>query len=111
MRVARGLMLAAVLCAALGAGGANAGSKSTKGNWYNVYNLVSDGPSVTAPLADASLVNGWGLSASPTSPWWTSNNGSNTSTLYSGGGSKSALTVSVPGGPTGAFGHRGCVAI
>ena len=101
MRLARGLMLAAVVCAALGAGGANAGGKSTKGNWYNVYNLVSDGPTVTAPLADPSLVNGWGLSAGPTSPWWTSNNGSNTSTLYSGVGSKSALTVSVPGGPTG----------
>src|SRR5262249_55232523 len=52
-------------------------------------------------LADASLVNGWGLSASATSPWWTANNKSNTSTLYSGLGSKNALTVAVPGGPTG----------
>ena len=56
---------------------------------------------VKAPLADASLVNGWGLSAGPTTPWWTSNNRTNTSTLYSGAGVKSALTVSVPGGPTG----------
>ena len=58
-------------------------------------------PAVKAPLADASLVNGWGLSAGPTTPWWTSNNKTNTSTLYSGAGVKSALTVSVPGGPTG----------
>jgi uncharacterized protein (TIGR03118 family) len=68
---------------------------------YNMYPLVSDGPAVTAPLTDASLVNGWGLAASATSPWWTSNNKTNTSTLYSGLGSKSALTVTVAGGPTG----------
>ena len=68
---------------------------------YNLYPLVSDGSAVPAPLADPSLVNGWGLVAGPTTPWWTSNNKTNTSTLYNGGGSKSALTVTVPGGPTG----------
>jgi uncharacterized protein (TIGR03118 family) len=68
---------------------------------YNLYPLVSDGSAVTAPLSDSSLVNGWGLSASATSPWWTSNNSSNSSTLYTGLGSKNALTVTVPGGPTG----------
>jgi uncharacterized protein (TIGR03118 family) len=68
---------------------------------YNVYPLVSDGPQVPAPLVDSSLVNGWGLSATTTSPWWVSNNKTNSSTLYSGVGTKSALTVTVPGGPTG----------
>src|SRR5262249_48073241 len=68
---------------------------------YNVYPLVSDSGGATAPLADSSLVNGWGLSATATSPWWVSNNKTNTSTLYSGVGSKTALTVTVPGGPTG----------
>ena len=68
---------------------------------YNLYPLVSDSSAVTAPLTDGSLVNGWGLSASATSPWWTSNNKTNTSTLYSGVGSKSALTVTLTGGPTG----------
>jgi uncharacterized protein (TIGR03118 family) len=68
---------------------------------YNVYPLISDGSAVSAPLGDSSLVNGWGLSASATSPWWTSNNKTNTSTLYTGVGAKNALTVSVPGGPTG----------
>ena len=53
------------------------------------------------PSTDASLVNGWGLSAGPTTPWWASNNGTNTSTLYSGTGAKAALTVAVPGGPPG----------
>ena len=37
----------------------------------------------------------------PTSPWWTSNNATNTSTLYNGAGTKSPLVVAVPGGPTG----------
>src|SRR5262249_46150937 len=68
---------------------------------YNVYPLVSDPSVAKAPLADTSLVNGWGLSASATSPWWTANNKTNTATLYSGVGSKNPLTVTVTGGPTG----------
>jgi uncharacterized protein (TIGR03118 family) len=83
---------------ALGAAGANASRALVA---YNVYPLVSDSPAVSAPATDVSLVNGWGLSASATSPWWTSNNTTNTSTLYSGVGSKAALTVTVPSGPTG----------
>ena len=69
-------------------------------NVFTVNNLVAD-TAGTAPATDASLVNGWGLSAGPTTPWWTSNNGTNTSTLYNGSGAKKALTVAVPGGPTG----------
>ena len=68
---------------------------------YNLYPLVSDSSAVSAPLTDASLLNGWGLTATATSPWWAANNKTNTSTLYSGVGSKSALTVTVSGGPTG----------
>jgi uncharacterized protein (TIGR03118 family) len=68
---------------------------------YTVHALVSDNASVPAPVTDTSLVNGWGLSAGPTTPWWTSNNGTNTSTLYNGSGSKQALTVAVAGAPTG----------
>jgi uncharacterized protein (TIGR03118 family) len=95
-RLAAACFLATTL---LGSAGATA---ATQGNWYNAYSLVSDdAAAIKAPLADASLVNGWGLSAGPTTPWWTSNNKTNTSTLYSGAGVKSALTVSVPGGPTG----------
>src|SRR4029453_4024088 len=94
-RLAAACFLATTL---LGSAGATA---ATQGNWYNAYSLVSDdAAAVKAPLADASLVNGWGLSAGPTTPWWTSNNKTNTSTLYSGGGAKSARTVNVPGGPT-----------
>src|SRR5580765_6936187 len=90
--------IAATAAALLAAGGAGASGTLVA---YNIYPLISDSSAVSAPLSDTSLVNGWGLSASATSPWWTSNNKTNTSTLYSGGGSKNALTVTVPGGPTG----------
>jgi len=66
---------------------------------YTVHPLVSD--SASAPATDASLVNAWGLTAGPTTPWWTANNGTNTSTLYSGTGTKTPLTVAVAGAPTG----------
>ena len=46
-------------------------------------------------------MNGWGLSANATSPWWTANNKTNTASLFSGVGSKNPLTVTVTGGPTG----------
>ncbi len=83
--------------AALAAGSANAGIQD---DVFSVHDLVADGAG-TAPVADASLVNAWGLTAGPTTPWWSSNNGTNTSTLYNASGAKQALTVSVPGGPTG----------
>src|SRR5437660_1609156 len=67
---------------------------------FTVHGLVGDS-SGAAPAADATLVNGWGLSAGPTTPWWVSDNGTNATTLYSGSGAKQALTVAVPGGPTG----------
>ena len=77
---------------ALVAWAASAASGRGLAGIYNVQPLVSDSAAVPAPATDASLVNGWGLSAGPTTPWWTSNNASNTSTLYSGVGAKSALS-------------------
>jgi uncharacterized protein (TIGR03118 family) len=91
---AAALVVAAVQVVSGGAGAAGS-------NIYNVQNLVSDGSAIAAPATDPVLVNGWGLSAGPTTPWWVSDNHTNSSTLYSGVGSKAALTVSVPGGPTG----------
>ena len=87
---------AAVACA-LAAGPAGA---RTQDDVYAVQDLVSD-TAASAPTTDSSLVNGWGLSAGPTTPWWASDNGTNTTTLYNGSGAKQALAVSVPGGPTG----------
>jgi uncharacterized protein (TIGR03118 family) len=63
-------------------------------------NLVSNQPGV-ARIQDASLVNPWGVSYSPTSPFWVSNNGTGTSTLYTVNASdiptKAGLTVTIPG--------------
>ena len=69
-------------------------------NEYVVTTLVSNG-GVPATRTDANLVNGWGLAALPTSPWWVANNGTDTSTLYDGTGAPRPLVVSVVGAPTG----------
>jgi uncharacterized protein (TIGR03118 family) len=68
-----------------------------------VTNLVSDDKSVNrALIIDPQLVNGWGISSSPTSPFWVSSNGMGVSTLYSVNPTTQAttkvpLTVSIPG--------------
>ena len=98
----KGLRRAAVLGAAgLIVWVAGAASAGTQANLYNVHALVSDSAATPAAAADASLVNGWGLTAGPTTPWWAVNNGTGTSTLYNGAGAKQALAVTVAGGPTG----------
>jgi len=102
-RRAAGVLVALVVTAVFGA--AAAGARSSALVAYNVYPLVSDSSAVSAPLTDSALVNGWGLSDTATSPWWITNNKSNNSTLYTGGGSKNPIVVSVPGGPTGTVGN------
>ncbi len=73
---------------------------------YVQTNLVSDLPGV-AQLTDPDLVNAWGMSFSPTSPVWVSDNGADVATLYRGATSampisKVGLTVAIPdGAPTG----------
>ena len=56
-------------------------------------NVLAQGPS-----PDPDLVNGWGISRLPGSPWWVSDNGTDSSTLYKADGSKQALKVAIPGG-------------
>jgi uncharacterized protein (TIGR03118 family) len=73
---------------------------AAKPTGFTVNPLVSDQPGV-APVTDPDLVNAWGLTSSPTSPWWVSDNGTNLSTLYNGAGTKQGLVVHVAGGPTG----------
>jgi uncharacterized protein (TIGR03118 family) len=73
---------------------------------YTIHRLVSD-QGTTAQTLDRRLVNAWGLAASPTGPWWISNEATATSTLYDGRGLKQSLTVSVPGGPTGVVFYGG----
>jgi hypothetical protein len=48
---------------------------------YQQVNLVSDLPGVAA-LQDTNLVNAWGVSFGPTTPFWISDNGTGLSTLY-----------------------------
>lgn len=67
---------------------------------FSQTNLVSSVPGL-APVTDANLRNPWGMSFSATSPFWVSNQATNTSTLYGANGTPNALVVSVPGGPTG----------
>jgi uncharacterized protein (TIGR03118 family) len=68
--------------------------------FYKQTNLVSD-ISGMAALTDSNLVNPWGVTRSPTSPFWVSDAGKSVSTLYrvdptTGAVTKVALTVSVP---------------
>jgi uncharacterized protein (TIGR03118 family) len=88
--------------AALGAGMVMLVATPVEATRFKVTNLVSDG-FVPAPTIDPNLVNPWGIAYGPTGPFWTSNNGTGTSTLYNGAGAKLALTVAIPdpANPTG----------
>jgi uncharacterized protein (TIGR03118 family) len=85
---------------------ADAGNSPAVASTYHQTNLVSDVPG-RAQITDPNLVNAWGMSFSPTSPLWVSDNGTGVSTLYSGGihgGPQDIvpLVVTIPGGaPTG----------
>ena len=78
---------------------------------YIRTDLVSNQPGV-APNTDAHLVNAWGLvqrtnSATTSSPFWVSDNGTGFATLYTGAGEQIALFVSIPpapGSPAGTLG-------
>ncbi|MDB5810438.1 MAG: hypothetical protein JWN94_2560 [Betaproteobacteria bacterium] len=79
---------------------------------YDQTNLVSNVPGL-ATITDPLLVNPWGISRSPTSPFWTSNQSTNTATLYAVTGSTNVsqvLTVNANGFvaiPTTAAGPQG----
>ena len=91
---------AATLAIAAAVGFVLVARAGASGDAYTMTPLVSDG-GVHAPHVDRTLVNAWGLAASPTGPWPTGNEARGTSTLYSSTGRKQLLTISVPGGPTG----------
>jgi uncharacterized protein (TIGR03118 family) len=73
---------------------------------YFQVNLVSDVPGL-ARVADPNLINPWGLSFSPTGPFWLAENGAGVSDLLDGRGQVLSLVVNVPtsagasGTPTG----------
>jgi uncharacterized protein (TIGR03118 family) len=92
-------LFALVTVAAIAHSADEAGLQPSAAMFYKVKNLTSDGTSTRH--TDPNLVNGWGLVAGPTTPWWVANNGTNTSTLYRASGRPLALVVDVPGAPTG----------
>jgi uncharacterized protein (TIGR03118 family) len=96
----------AAAAATSAAGQASANRHDRDDNRFAQVNLVADVPGV-AKITDTHLVNAWGLSQGPTTPVWVSDNGTDVTTLYTGGGVGQAptalpLVVSVAGGaPTG----------
>lgn len=103
----------ALLITALLMGGSASAVFGATGD-YAQTNLTSDLPNVAAHQ-DQNLVNPWGLTASPTSPFWTSDNGTGLSTLYKGDGNKLGLVVTIapaagqsgPADPTGVVFNSG----
>src|SRR5436853_6795142 len=79
------VLLALVLCASLPA---QTGS-------YKVTFLTSD-QSGTAPFIDPNLQNPWGLSYSPTGPFWAADEHTGVSTIYNGTGAPQSLIVTIP---------------
>ena len=97
----RALALAASLGLLLGVALPATAKNPNAENLYSVHKLQSDVPGEAA-ATDPDLVNGWGIVASSTSPWWVADNGTSKSTLYNGNtGAKVPLVVTVPGAPTG----------
>src|SRR5438874_3729054 len=80
-------------------------------------NLVSDIQGL-ATITDPLLINPWGISHSATSPFWTSNQGTSTATLYAVTANNNVTQVtavnangfvSIPPGVVGAVGSTGQV--
>ena len=72
---------------------------------FDVVNLVTDDSAAhSALLTDSSLKNAWGISYTPTGPFWLSANGSGISEVYQESAlnppatpTKVGLTVTIPG--------------
>jgi hypothetical protein len=70
-----------LLITAIGLGALCVGTWRAEAGAYVQTNLVSDG-FLPAELIDLSLKNPWGVSHSDTSPFWTSNQGTSTASLF-----------------------------
>jgi uncharacterized protein (TIGR03118 family) len=91
------IVLAAFLTCIVSVGFAGAAEK----NSYSATILVGNEADENFPVTDPLLRNAWGLASGPSTPWWVANNGTGTSTIYTGAGAKRPLEVMVPGAPTG----------
>jgi uncharacterized protein (TIGR03118 family) len=82
---------------------------------YMRTDLASNQPGVAPSTDQQHLINSWGLTALPATPFWLSDNGSGFSTLYTGAGVQMPLFVTIlasasspagtPGTPTGIVGN------
>ncbi len=100
--------LKSLVTIALAVGAASASASRVEAAYVQT-NLVSNIPGL-ATIYDPNLVNSWGVSFFGASPFWVSNQGSATATLYAVTGSTTVspvpLTVAIPStgfpaGPTG----------
>ncbi len=83
------------------------------GQHYTRINLVSNAAGI-ARVTDPQLINPWGMSRSPSSAWWISDQRTGFSMVYNGAGAKESLSIAIPpsdpndkniptGTPTGAI--------
>ena len=78
-------------------------ASSAKAQQFSVTNLVTDNQGVNAAqITDSGSVNSWGISSSPTSPFWVSANGSGVTNVYTVNPttnvtSKNPIVVTIPG--------------
>jgi uncharacterized protein (TIGR03118 family) len=86
--------------ASLAIGALTLSALQTQGADFTQTNLVSNIPGL-ATITDPLLQNPWGVSHSPTSPFWTSNQGTNTATLYRVTGKTTVAKVNPTGSPMG----------
>ena len=94
MRPRRLVPLAALAAVALIVAPASAANIQSR-NSYAVTPLVSD-TGVGGSTVDSNLVNGWGITAGPATPWWVNAADTDTSVVYRGDGTIVPLDVSVP---------------
>ncbi len=79
-------------------------------------NLTTDDPVFLASLGyspaknvDPNLINPWGMSSSPTSPFWVSDQAAGVTTLYNSAGAPQSLVVTIPPGAGDEIGPTGQV--
>lgn len=81
IRKMRNLFRGTLITASLVSGALSLGALRADDADFIQTNLVSNIPGL-ATITDSEVVNPWGVSHSPTSPFWVSNQGTNTTTLY-----------------------------
>ncbi len=95
--------LKAVVTTVISVGGLCAGARLAEAGAYDQRNLVSD-ISGLAAFSDPALINPWGMSFSSSSPFWISNQGTSTTTLYKVINGFDATKITALNPPTGNVG-------